>query len=66
LWLFFKEEVRFALRAMLSTAALGFGLAFIYVITGRNTGPCIVAHVVINLVIEPWLMLSSVSGEWKK
>jgi len=65
MWFFFKGEVRFALQAILSTAALGFGLAFIYVMSGRNIGPCIVAHVLINLVIEPWLMLSSISGEWK-
>lgn len=64
-WFLFKGEIRFAIRAMLSTATLGFGLAFIYVAGGRNIGPCIFAHVLINLVIEPWLMLSSVSGEWK-
>jgi uncharacterized protein len=65
MWFLFKREIRFAISAMLSTSMLGFGLAIIYVISGRNLGPCIVAHVLINLVIEPWLMLSSVSGEWK-
>lgn len=63
IWFFFKKEIRFAIRAMLSTSIRGFGLAIIYAISGRNIGPCIVAHVLINLVIEPWLMLSSVSGE---
>jgi hypothetical protein len=28
-------------------------------------GPCIFAHVLINIVIEPWLMLSAVSGKWR-
>ena len=63
MWFLFKSELRFALLAMLSTSMLGFGLAIFYVISGRNIGPCIAAHVLINLVIEPWLMLSSVSGE---
>jgi membrane protease YdiL (CAAX protease family) len=51
---------------MLSTSILGFGLALVYVASGRNIGPCIAGHTLINLVIEPWLMLSSVSGEWKR
>jgi membrane protease YdiL (CAAX protease family) len=66
LWFLFKSEIRFAIPAMLSTSVLGFGLALVYVTGDRNIGPCIAAHVLINLVIEPWLMLSSVSGEWKK
>jgi membrane protease YdiL (CAAX protease family) len=65
LWFLFKREIRFAIPAVLSTSALGVGLAAIYVIGGRNLGPCIVAHVLINLIIEPWLMLSSVSGGWR-
>jgi membrane protease YdiL (CAAX protease family) len=65
IWFLFKREIRFAISAVLSTSTLGVGLAMIYVISGRNIGPCIVAHVLINLVIEPWLMLSSVSSEWK-
>ena len=40
-------------------------LAIIYLAGGRNLGPCIFAHVLINIVIEPWLMLSAVSGKWR-
>jgi hypothetical protein len=64
-WLLAKREFKFALPAMLSTAVLGTLLAVIYLLGGRNLGPCIFAHVLINIVIEPWLMLSSVSGKWK-
>jgi membrane protease YdiL (CAAX protease family) len=48
------------------TNMLGLGLTFIFITNGRNIEQRIVAHVLINLVIEPWLLLSSVSGEWKK
>jgi hypothetical protein len=64
-WFFIKKESKFALQAVISTTALGLGLAIIYVLNGRNIGPCIAAHVLINLVIEPCLILSTVSGEWK-
>jgi len=64
-WLLAKREFKFALPAMFSTAVLGTLLAVIYLLGGRNLGPCIFAHILINIVIEPWLMLSSVSGKWK-
>jgi hypothetical protein len=64
-WLLIKREFKFALPAMLSTTILGTLLAGIYLLGGRNLGPCIFAHALINIVIEPWLMLSSVSGKWK-
>ena len=65
IWLFFKGEIRFAIPAIGSTTMLGAALAIVYLVSGRNLGPCILAHAFINMVIEPWLMLSSVSGEWK-
>jgi len=64
-WLLAKREFKFALPAMFSTAVLGTLLAAIYLLGRRNLGPCIFAHVLINIVIEPWLLLSSVSGKWK-
>ncbi|MGD0339017.1 MAG: CPBP family intramembrane glutamic endopeptidase [Bacteroidota bacterium] len=64
-WLLARREFKFAIPAMSSTAVLGALLAAIYLLGGRNLGPCIFAHVLINIVIEPWLMLSSVSGKWK-
>jgi membrane protease YdiL (CAAX protease family) len=65
-WLLFKGEFKFALPAILSTAVLGVFLSGIYLLGGRNLGPCIFAHVLINIVIEPWLMLSLISGRWKE
>ena len=60
-----KRDFKFAIPAILSTSVLGIFLAIIYLVGGRNLGPCIYAHVIINIIIEPWLMLSSVSGKWR-
>jgi hypothetical protein len=61
--LFAKRDLKFSLPAIISTSILGVLLAIIYLAGGRNLGPCIFAHVLINIVIEPWLMLSAVSGK---
>jgi uncharacterized protein len=62
-WILFKGDIKFTLPAILSTSVLGILLAILYLVGGRNLGPCIFAHVLINIAIEPWLMLSSVSGK---
>ncbi len=62
-WILFKGDIKFTFLAILSTSILGILLAIIYLMGGRNLGPCIFAHVLINIIIEPWLMLSSVSGK---
>jgi hypothetical protein len=60
-----KRDFKATLPAILSTSILGILLAIIYLAGGRNLGPCIFAHVLINIVIEPWLMWSAVSGKWR-
>jgi hypothetical protein len=62
-WILAKHDFKFTLPAILSTSVLGIFLAIIYLVGGRNLGPCIFAHTMINVVIEPWLMLSAVSGK---
>ncbi len=64
-WTLVKRDFKFALPAIISTSILGILLAVIYLTGGRNLGPCIFVHVMINIVIEPWLMLSAVSGKWR-
>jgi hypothetical protein len=65
-WILARGDFKFAIPAILSTSVLGIFLAIIYLVGGRNLGPCIFAHGIINLIIEPWLMLSSVSGKWRR
>jgi hypothetical protein len=60
-----KRDLKFSLPAIISTSILGVFLAIIYLAGGRNLAPCIFTHVMINVVIEPWLMLSAVSGKWR-
>ena len=64
IWILVKGDFKFTLPAILSTSVLGILLAIIYLAGGRNLGPCIFAHVIINMILEPWLMLSSVSSKW--
>jgi hypothetical protein len=62
-WIFVKGDFKFMIPAILSTTVLGILLAIIYLVGDRNVGPCIYAHVLINIIIEPWLMLSSVTAK---
>lgn len=65
-WVALKGEIKIVLPVVISTAALGAALAALYIVSGRNVLPCIAAHIAINLVIEPWLMLAAVSGKWRR
>jgi uncharacterized protein len=64
-WILARGDFKFTLPAIFSTSFLGILLAVTYLVGGRNLGPCIYAHAIINLIVEPWLMLSSVSGKWR-
>lgn len=64
-WILLRGEIKIAIPVIISTTTLGCLLAMLYIYTGRSTFAPIVAHILINIVIEPWLMLSAVSGKWK-
>ncbi|WP_343073159.1 CPBP family glutamic-type intramembrane protease [Salicibibacter cibarius] len=61
-----RGELKIALPAILSTTVLGGLLAILYIIADRNIFAPIVAHVLINLFIEPWLILAAITGKWDK
>lgn len=61
-WGAFSASRRIVVYGAISTVVAGMALAAIYLLGGRNLGPCIAAHVMINLVLEPWLVLNAVSG----
>jgi uncharacterized protein len=46
--------------AVRSTTLLGLALAVVFIMAGRIVFPCVVAHFVINLVLEPWLLYAYV------
>ena len=65
IWVLLRGEIKIAIPIIISTTILGCLLAMLYIYTGRITLAPIVAHILINIVIEPWLMLSAISGKWK-
>ncbi|MDC0887081.1 CPBP family intramembrane metalloprotease [Altererythrobacter sp.] len=65
-WHAFSADRRFSLYGAVSTVVAGAALAVIYLLGGRNLGPCIAAHMLINMVVEPWLVLAAVSGSSPK
>jgi len=48
--------------AMVATAILGLMMAVTYLLSGRSLTPAIVAHGLIDVAIEPWLLLYAVTG----
>ncbi|WP_263706306.1 CPBP family intramembrane glutamic endopeptidase [Shouchella tritolerans] len=63
-WGILRRDVKIGLPVIISITILGCFLATLYILSGRNTFAPIVAHMLINLIIEPWLKLSAISGKW--
>src|SRR5947209_7939327 len=61
-WGLFAKQWRMAVGATLATGILGGLLALVYFAAGRHVAPCIWAHMLINLAIEPWLILAAASA----
>jgi hypothetical protein len=62
LWFLFRRDAKIIVPVVVSTTALGILLGLLFLVSHRILLPCIVSHILINLVIEPWLILSAVSG----
>jgi len=61
-WGVFAKQWRMAIGATVATGILGLLLALVYLAAGRHVAPCIWAHMLINLAIEPWLILAAASN----
>ena len=59
----FRGSVVAAIGASTATTVLGLALAIVYIVSGRVLAPCVVSHFLINLIIEPGLILAAVRGE---
>lgn len=66
IWSVFGGRFRAAFAVMIATTLLGGLLAVVYVIGNRSVGPCIAAHIALNLLLEPWMIISSATGSWGK
>jgi membrane protease YdiL (CAAX protease family) len=62
-WGLMGKSVRAAIGATVATGCLGIALAIVFVASGRNLAPCIISHFLINLLIEPGLVLAATRGE---
>lgn len=61
-WGLLGGGLRIGLSAAIPTTVLGLGLGGIYTLGKRSLAPCIVAHSLIDLVLEPGLLLVAVTG----
>lgn len=50
------------LAAAVFTSILGAALSFLFLWGARSLWPCVAAHVLINLMIEPWLVFAVLQG----
>lgn len=64
-WVLFARDAQIFVPVVASTTAMGGVLGATYLVGNRIALPVILAHVAINLVIEPGLLLSSITGAWK-
>ena len=62
-WGLMGNNFRAAIGATVATGFLGMMLGIVFLLAGRSLAPCIVAHFVINLLIEPGLVLAATRGE---
>ena len=60
IWILFSGNWKMGLGAMVATTVLGALCAIVFVVGRRNVLPAIMAHFVINLFIEPWMMLGAI------
>jgi membrane protease YdiL (CAAX protease family) len=55
-------QIQQVIGAMTATAILGLMMAVSYVAGGRSLTPVIIAHGIIDILVEPWLLLFAVIG----
>jgi membrane protease YdiL (CAAX protease family) len=63
IWGVMGGSFRAAVGATVATGFLGLMLAMVYLLAGRSLAPCISAHFLINLLVEPGLVLAATRGE---
>ena len=60
-----KRNLLIAVRASLITGIMGGLLAVAYLVGERSLAPCITAHILITVALEPGLLIAAVTGEWQ-
>jgi membrane protease YdiL (CAAX protease family) len=57
IWGLFGGNLRAFFTSMAFTTVMGLALAWLYMFAGRELAPAVWSHILINLIIEPWLLL---------
>jgi uncharacterized protein len=65
-WGLLSGSIGGAIGATIATSILGALLAAVYILGGRSIGPCIAAHTAINLLVEPWLIITAATHSWRR
>jgi hypothetical protein len=60
-WGVVARNWKVATGSMIATGLLGAALALVYLASDRVLAPCIWAHITINLVLEPWLLIAAMT-----
>jgi hypothetical protein len=63
IWGLMGKSLQAAVGATVATGFLGMMLGVVFLLAGRSLAPCVAAHFVINLLIEPGLVLAATRGE---
>ncbi len=66
IWAFFGGHARAGIGAVLATGMLGAALAVVYLLADRSVAPCILAHFLLDLFVEPGLVLAAIRGEMSR
>ncbi|MDQ6770935.1 MAG: CPBP family intramembrane metalloprotease [Gemmatimonadota bacterium] len=60
-WGVFAGKFRVAVGSAVATGVLGALLAVVYLASDRVVAPCIWAHITMNAIVEPWLLIAAMS-----
>lgn len=61
-WAALGGDLTTGIAAAVFTAILGAALSFLFLWGRRSLWPCVAAHAMINLLIEPWLVFAMMQG----
>lgn len=57
-----KPQVNMATGAMVTTSVLGVLYALVYLASRRGLAPVIVGHTIMDMLIEPWLVMTTLAA----
>ena len=66
IWALFRGSISTGLGAIIVTGVLGALLGIVYLAANRSLAPCVTSHFLINILIEPGLVLAALRGEMRR